>query len=43
MRKKAIYYEDERNIRPVEKFINGLGSKVRAKVLARVAFLEEHW
>lgn len=43
MRKKAVYYEDERNIRPVEKFINGLSPKTRAKVLARIAFLEERW
>jgi len=33
MRKKAIYYEDERNSRPVEKFINELDSKIKAKVL----------
>lgn len=43
MRKKAIYYEDERNSRPVEEFINELGIKTKAKVLARIAFLEEHW
>ncbi len=43
MRKKAIYYEDERNSRPVEKFINGLVPKTKAKVLARIEFLEERW
>lgn len=43
MRKKAIYYEDERNIRPVEEFINELGPKTKTKVLARIVFLEEHW
>lgn len=43
MRKKAIYYEDERNSRPVEEFINDLESKIKAKVLARIEFLEEHW
>jgi len=43
MRKKAIYYEDERNSRPVEEFINELESKAKAKVLARIAFLEERW
>ena len=43
MRKKAIYYEDERNIRPVEEFINELDSKTKAKVLARIEFLEERW
>lgn len=43
MRKKAIYYEDERNNRPVEEFITDLESKARAKVLARIEFLEERW
>lgn len=43
MRKKAIYYEDERCYKPVEEFINGLGVKTKAKVLARIAFLEERW
>ena len=43
MRKKAIYYADERNNRPVEEFINHLEYKVKAKVLARIEFLEERW
>lgn len=43
MRKKAIYYEDERNSRPVEELINDLESKTKAKVLARIEFLEERW
>lgn len=43
MRKKAIYYEDKRNKRPVEEFITDLESKARAKVLARIEFLEECW
>jgi len=43
MRKKAIYYEDERNNRPVEEFINGLDAKSKGKVLARIEFLESHW
>jgi len=43
MRKKAVYYEDQRNNRPVEEFINELDSKTKAKVLARIEFLEEHW
>lgn len=43
MRKKAIYYEDKRNSRPVEEFINDLESKIKAKVLARIEFLEERW
>lgn len=43
MNKKAIYYEDEHNSRPVEEFINELEPKAKAKVLARIEFLEEHW
>lgn len=43
MKKKAIYYENERNKRPVEEFINHLEYKTKAKVLARIEFLEEHW
>jgi len=43
MKKKAIYYEDEKNSRPVEEFINDLDYKTRAKVLARIEFLEERW
>lgn len=43
MKKKAIYYEDERNNRPVEEFINELDSKIKAKVLARIEFLEDRW
>jgi phage-related protein len=41
--KKVIYYGDERNNRPVEEFINDLDIKTKAKVLARIEFLEEHW
>ncbi len=43
MRKKSIYYEDEKNSRPVEEFINGLESKTKAKVLARIEYLEGRW
>jgi len=43
MKKKAIYYENERNRRPVEEFINGLESRLKAKVLARIEFLESRW
>ncbi len=43
MRKKVIYYEDARNNRPVEEFIDGLDYKIKAKVLARIEFLEERW
>lgn len=41
--KKVIYYEDEHRTRPVEEFINSLDLKTKAKVLARLEFLEEHW
>lgn len=41
--KKVIYYEDEENNRPAEDFINGLDIKTKAKVLARIEFLGEHW
>jgi phage-related protein len=41
--KKVIYYEDEKNNRPVEEFINDLDPKAKAKVLARIEFLGEHW
>jgi phage-related protein len=43
MIKKAIYYEDEKSNRPVEEFINSLVPKTKAKVLARITYLEEHW
>ena len=43
MKKKAIYYEDERNNRPVEEFINELDFKIKKKVFSRISFLEEHW
>ncbi len=43
MKKKAIYYEDEKGARPVEKFVNGLDSKFKVKVLARFTLLQEHW
>ena len=43
MPKKAIYYEDAKGRRPAEEFINALELKVRAKVLARIEFLEKHW
>lgn len=43
MRKKAIYYEDQRNRRPVEEFINSCEPRLKAKVLARIEFLEGRW
>ncbi len=42
-RKKAIYYENNQGERPVEEFLNSLDVKIRAKLLARIEFLEEHW
>jgi hypothetical protein len=35
MKKKVIYYEDEKNTRPAENFINDLDPKTKVKVLAR--------
>ncbi len=43
MKKKVIYYEDDKNVRPVEEFVNGLDSKAKIKVLARITLLQEHW
>jgi len=43
MKKKVIYYEDEENVRPVEEFINGLDSKTKIKVSARITLLQEQW
>ena len=41
--KKAVYYESENAQRPVEEFLNSLNNKTKAKILARIDFLEEHW
>lgn len=41
--KKAVYYESENGQRPVEEFFSSLNNKTRAKILARIDFLEEHW
>lgn len=43
MIKKAIYYEDFKGRRYVKDFINRFEEKTRAKILARIEFLEEHW
>lgn len=43
MKKKAIYYEDGKGDKPAENFIDDLDLKIKAKVLARIEFLEEHW
>lgn len=43
MRKIAIYYEDRKGKKPVKDFINGFDEKTRAKILARIEYLEDHW
>lgn len=43
MEKKAVYYENSKGRKYVKEFINGLDSKTRAKVLARIIYLGEHW
>lgn len=36
-----VYYENVGGRRPVEEFIDGLGTKTRAKVFSRIAMLQE--
>jgi phage-related protein len=43
MKKKIIYYENKNGERPVEEFINNLNAKIKAKLLARIQYFEEHW
>lgn len=43
MKKKVIYYENINGERPVEEFINNLDVKIKAKLLARIQYFEEHW
>lgn len=43
MEKKAIYYEDAKGQKPVKEFINSFDEKTKAKILARVQYLQEHW
>jgi phage-related protein len=43
MKKIVIFYEDERNRRPVEEFLNDLDFKTKKKVAARITFLENNW
>lgn len=42
-KKKAIYYETNIGKKPVEEFINSFDDKIKAKLLARIGFLEERW
>lgn len=41
--KKIIYYQDNRGKKPVKEFISGFEVKTKAKILARIEFLEGHW
>ena len=41
--KKAIFYTDEEGISPVEDFLDRLGESAKAKITARIEFLEKHW
>jgi len=43
MAKKVIYYEDLKGHKQVKEFINGFEEKTKAKILARLEFLGEHW
>lgn len=43
MEKKVIYYENRKREKPVKEFINKFDNKTKAKVLARIKFLGEHW
>lgn len=43
MRKKAVYYEDDKGRRPVEEFIEEFDDKTKAKILFRIEYLSEHW
>jgi len=41
--KKAIYYQDHRGIKPAKNFIDNFEIKTKAKMLARLEYLEKHW
>lgn len=43
MEKRAIYYEDLKGIKHAKDFINSFEEKTRAKILARIEYLEKHW
>ena len=43
MSKKAIYYQDLKGRKQVKEFIDRFEEKTRAKILARIEFLEDHW
>lgn len=43
MTKKPIFYETNKGDRPVETFLNNFEDKVKAKIVARIEFLGEHW
>lgn len=41
--KRTIYYEDTKGRKPVKEFIDQFDDKTKAKILARIRYLEEHW
>jgi len=43
MEKKVIYYENLKGKKHVKEFIDKLSSGAKAKILARLEFLGEHW
>jgi len=43
MEKIAIYYMDLKGRQPAKDFINGFDEKTRAKILARIEYLEKYW
>ncbi len=43
MKKKVIYYEDDKNVCQVKDFINSLDSKFKTKVFSRITLLQERW
>ena len=43
MNKRAIYYEDLKGRKHAKDFIDRFEEKTRAKILARIEYLEDHW
>lgn len=43
MDKAAIYYEDLKGRKYAKDFVDSFDEKTKAKILARVEFLEKHW
>jgi len=40
---KSIYYEDIKGEKPAKEFISSFEPKTKAKILARVVYLTDHW